>query len=185
MMNNIKFIDLLLESLEKGPKIGSGTEHDIYQSLTHEDRVIKCKRDNTKNNIDWIELFRKNPKYFPKVFKTDNDCTEVEKLDIDNAKKDYDILEKILEDDAHRFVDVNEDQTLAMILVNLADNPVMIKQVSKVVKDKKPEYLPLLKKFFMLVKGVTDSMNDVSTKPDIHKLNFGYAKDGTLKMIDV
>jgi hypothetical protein len=183
MTNNIKLIDLLSEGFKKGNKIGSGTEHDIFQSLTDEDRVLKCNRGNKIDNTDWVKLFKRYPKYFPKVYGSDDKCVEIEKLDTDKAVKDYEILEKALEDDAYRFVNEDEGWTLSMILVNLADNPKMLKQVLKVIIDKKPDSVETFKKFFNLTRGIIKIMQ--GKKPDINKLNFAYTKDGSLKMIDI
>ena len=181
----VKLTDLLLE-FEKGPKIGSGTEHDVYQDVDHEDMVLKCKKGRAIGNvIDWVELFKKYPKYFPRVYNGDKECVQVAKLDTKKAQKDYEQIEKALEDDIHRFVGTEEGWTLTMLLVNLADNPKMIKQVLETIRDKKPEYADTFKKFFNLVVNVDNIMASSKVKPDVNKFSFGYDRDGSLKMVDV
>jgi hypothetical protein len=181
----IKLLDLLLE-FSKGPKIGSGTEHDVYQDVNHNDRVLKCKKGQAIGNIvDWVELFKKYPKYFPQVYSADQECVEVDKLDTKRAQRDYEQIESALEDNIHRFVGTEDGWTLTMLLVNLVDNPKMLKQVLEVIRNKKPEYTDVFKKFFNLVEGVDKAMSGSKIKPDINKFAFGYAKDGSLKMVDV
>lgn len=170
--------------------IGSGTEHDIYNSSNNPDVLFKV---GDKEAIDkWYDTFKSNPEIFPKVFrvgkmpKDNRYYVEVEKLDVDKFENDWDDLELALEDigaldvdEGESFVDLyRTDGINSKKLVNIG------KQLYKHDKNMYDFYMNLL----TIINECEDAIlitKGKSADLDVHKYNFGYSKDGKIKCLDI
>lgn len=180
----ISIIDLLLnERIEtkQKPVYAYGTDHDIYLSKKDSTKVFKVVKPGQKNVSDqehnWIKIFRENPKLFPKVYRSSDRGAELEKLNTNQAKKEYDQLDKAI-DPIGSF-----DGLLKMAGSGQDIN----KPVSKYIEYLEQNNPDLLDKFLSFIKLVTAvSKSTGIDRLDIHIGNFGYDyKQGKLKMLDI
>jgi hypothetical protein len=81
----IKLADLLKEistQIKLGKKLGSGGNFTAYEYPSNPDKIIKVPHDPKSNSIqDHVEMFKKYPKYFPKVYDVTDEYLVLEKLD--------------------------------------------------------------------------------------------------------
>lgn len=91
----VKLINLLKElNIITKPEQGKGGSHTVYTSKNHPNKVIKIPNSpNTKSVLNThIEMFKKYPKFFPKVYKSiSGEYMVIEKL---NQKPIYDYNKK-------------------------------------------------------------------------------------------
>ena len=81
------------------PLFGKGVFHKIYPSKSNPDRVFKVGKPNVVE--EWLNIFKQNPEYFPKVyrtgvFKNGLHYVEVEKLDNQRVKNEWRDINRIL-----------------------------------------------------------------------------------------
>ncbi len=179
LLNILKEINIIKKDVYK-----DGISHDIYKSLNDTTKLFKVsKPDNVdvpEQDLDWITIFKENPKYFPKIFRSNNRGAEVEKLDAYKAFRDIVDLEQ--------FVDELYDYgTLRNICKDIIDHKEDKKQISKIgeiLKNNEPKLLETYLKLLQLMSGIS-KINLPHTRIDIHSGNFGYDNKGKLKMIDI
>tara|TARA_R110000737_G_C14432935_1_gene459998 strand:+ start:61 stop:768 length:708 start_codon:yes stop_codon:yes gene_type:complete len=91
----IKLINLLKElDIQSKPEQGAGNSHTVYTSKNYPDRVIKIPNSQRQKEVLdlHIKMFRKYPKFFPKVYKfIPGKYMVIEKL---NQKPIRDYIEK-------------------------------------------------------------------------------------------
>lgn len=155
---------------ERGKLFKSGEDHDVYIDADDPeklDRVAKKRGDTS-----WIKVFKANPTLFPAIFKDIPNGAKVEKLDTVKAQNDYRELAKQL----------GQDTDFEGILnMTGAGHPPsdLIKSLSE---NMPPNLASKFIKFVKLVSSVRKAGG--LDRVDAHEGNFGYDKQGRLKMID-
>jgi hypothetical protein len=178
-----------LDELQTKPKqlYGNGVEHKIFPS-SDPNKLFKVGDAATVNK--WYELFKRNPKYFPRVYRTGklkdgNSYVEVEKLNTQKAISDWEALEEQLI--MIGFIDKDS----GFGLIDYLFREVMIDSeyengISTVLKRVNPKLYQLFIKwvnFLSSVESLTSTVKDNSL--DIHRYNFGYDSKGNIKCLDI
>lgn len=167
--------------------IGRGAEHVIYPSQKHPDRVYKIGKQESVEQ--WLDIFRENPEIFPKVFgvgyfknKPEIKFVEIEKLNTDEVKNEWGILDFALEDlgvqDEFGYV----DDIFYMKSLGKWDD----KEILKSLKKQNPRAYNLYKKWSDYLEKIDTYLKSKGYKYfDIHRHNFGYDKNGKIKTLDI
>lgn len=182
-------VELILEnkidelSIKNKDVYASGVDHKIYQNLKDPNKLFKVKSpkyDEPGSDVDWISLFDKYPQYFPKIYRRNEKGAEVEKLDALKAKKEFLDMSSLLHD-----IDGSLQGLFNMIGSNIEKEKTQkyVKEYFDHLKENNPE---LASKFLKWIKLISD-ISKISglDRLDIHANNFGYDKQGKLKMIDI
>lgn len=168
---------LLLEVVTK-PKTpySSGSEHTIYPNNHDSTKLFKVVTNDPIRGLkdNWIEIFKKYPKYFPTIYRSNDKGAEVEKLDTNKSDKEFDVF---YDDTETEFYDLLD------LIVSKKNYKPLLKYCTNIITQLSPEMIPAFKRWIKLAKGI--SSIPMNLRPDIHKNNFGYDKKGNLKMIDI
>jgi hypothetical protein len=171
----------------------SGMSHRIYQTSKNPNVLYKVGRE--VEVMEWSKLFKKFPKLFPKVYKvgrinsSDNVddgwmYVEIEKLDTQRVEREWNLLEETLENMA-----VISDESLGSLEYYFQDaitDSDYEKEISKKVKQLAPNVYPIYVKWITFLKRLIHiSEMTINREPDIHRYNFAYSADNTLKCIDI
>lgn len=172
---------------QKDP-FGWGTEHKIYPSQRHPDRLYKI---GEKESVDrWFELFKSNPNIFPKVYasgffknKPDVKFVEIEKLDTKRVDDEWTNLEFALQDIGM----LDEDlEYLDDIFYTIATENYNVEEILKKLKLYSPKNYLLFKKWTDFITGVSRFLKSKGYEYfDVHRHNFGYDKSGNIKALDI
>jgi len=161
-------------------KIGSGMEHDVYPSI-NPDLVYKVARGSIpKIRMSWVNLFEDHPNIFPKIIKSSDKYVILEKLDTNKAMNEYTTLDSLLKEDdelhdsdfAYTFFTIYKDH----------DNE-RLEAINEHFENMGEKAYNLYSKWRDLILKFLDIMpHDYYS--DLHIGQFGYSKDGTLKILD-
>jgi hypothetical protein len=200
---NMGILQLIREELKEistsqKKRYGQGSEHIIYPSKKHPDRLFKI---GDKEMVEqWVKIFRSNPKIFPKIYRVGkvseprdkriNGCyVEIEKLDTDRAIKEWEQLEdKLKESGITDFFDGAFGRNITDIYVNYEHDQKTITHIATKLKEYDVNAYNLFIKWFKLFKECQKSIEKVvgyGTLVDAHRYNFGYGSDGKLKCLDI
>ena len=162
-----------------------GTQHAIYKDHKDSDKIYKVVKpdhlDSSKQAYDWVKIFKQYPEYLPIVYKSTDRGASVEKLDAEKAKREFyaisDAIKPILGYNA-----------LATLLQDVAENESDYKkkvaEAGQYLVENEPELASAFKRFVTLITKL-QPINHKSYTLDTHAGNFGYAKNGHLKMLDL
>lgn len=160
---------LLSILLENRKPIKSGEDHDIYQD---ENDPNKLDRVSKKGDTSWIKVFSSNPDIFPAVYEKVDNGAKVEKLDTVKAQNDYRKVSKALEDTT----------SFEGILNMVGSGNVPVELLKQIFINTPPDIAQKVKDFATVVGKVRKAAK--LDRVDAHEGNFGYSKDGKLKMLD-
>lgn len=182
----------------KKEKFGSGMEHTIYPSKKHPDRLFKVgDRDVVEN---WVKIFQSNPELFPKIYrvgklsktgnpKTEKYFVEIEKLETEKSKQEWQELEDKLEEaNLTDWDDGAFGRGLTDIYMNYENDQKTITHIASELKKRGDKGYDLFIKWFKFIKDCQNAIEKVRNQPtlvDAHIYNFGYGKDGKLKCLDI
>lgn len=161
-------------------KIGSGMEHDVYPSM-NPDLVYKVpKGKNPKIKMSWVNLFQEHPDIFPKILKSNNKYVVLEKLDTNKAISEYTTLDSLLKED-----DELHDSDFAYTFFNIYKNHDndRLEAIDNYFEYMGDDAFNLYVKWRNLILKFLDIM-PYDYYSDLHIGQFGYSKDGTLKILD-
>lgn len=179
-------------SIKRKPMFGSGMEHKLYPSMKYPDRLIKI---GEKVVVDeWVELFESNPELFPKVYRMGktqdgkNFWVEIEKVDTQRAKDEWQELEDLLE--LYDLIDPEGGtygRDLTDIYLDFGDNKSKMREILNTLKSKDTKTFEIFNKWFIFFKKCEKAKSKFighDTLIDAHRYNFGYNDRGELKCID-
>jgi len=168
--------------IKQKKKVGSGQEHNVYPSYKNPDSVFKTPKSSPpKIRMSWVYLFQEHPDIFPKVLQIKNNFVELEKLDTNKAIDEYTLLDSFLSDNEQLY-DGDFAYTFSVIFRNNDyDKLDEIDEYFNILGDKVfqiySKWRNLLVKFFDVMPYDYFS--------DLHVGQFGYSKDGKLKILDI
>lgn len=161
-------------------KIGGGMEHDVYPSM-NPDLVYKVPKGVLpKIRMSWVNLFQEHPDIFPKVKKISEKYVVLEKLDTNKAISEYTTLDSLLKED-----DELHDSDFAYTFFNIYkdhDND-RLEAIDEHFENMGHDVFNLYVKWRNLILKFLDIM-PYDYYYDLHIGQFGYSKDGTLKILD-
>ena len=170
-------IELINEvKIRKKEKLGMGAEHDIYPSEINPDAVMKVRNCVPEKEVPWVETFEKYPDIFPIVIKRTKNYVCLEKLDTNKAVEEFEDMENFL---GYELTEAYSEAYWKGI-----------------VKNKDNEHFKMLDDKFMGTElyEIYSRWNDLILRfyeiippkfyPDLHGEQFGYSKDGKLKILD-
>ena len=178
---------------------GLGSYHQIYQSKKNPDRLYKV---GDKNTVDeWVKIFRKYPKYFPKIFRVfkskakgniDIYIVEIERLETRSATMDLSMIDEYLTfncdnircgkfgPNLHNFF---EKECLGQIINQLEESDDTYDRVLKPIFVK---WATFLREVYPTIQQEFKSMGgDGSRVLDLHVGNVAYDKNKNIKLIDI
>lgn len=169
-----------LNPKEKTP-LGKGRHHVVYPNLRDPSKVFKTPKEGfPKINYKWVKMFEEHPDMFPKVYRVSDRYVSLEKLDTNKAITEYQLLDGLLKKDDELYsgdfaytlyrVYVYDDKDLEREIDNYFDN--MNIGVATIYK----RWKKLIFDFFNLMPEGYNS--------DLHQDQFGYSKEGKLKILD-
>ena len=171
-----------------------GTEHDIYPSKKHNDRLYKVPKDfiSKSNMKNWISTFKKYPDIFPKIYKVGNNYVEIEKLDTERVIQELNNLTEVLEYYDYLTIDYNIIDLFKKIVfletLSIKNGDVTsksIKKINSILDYYQSKIFTKWMNFFYRVYQVTKKEVGPSDKFfDIHEDNIGYSGNN-LKLIDI
>jgi hypothetical protein len=172
-MSKLSLTSLLELRGKERTKLGSGMEHDVYAHMTDPNIVFKIKNDNDKKiNIKWVRMFEKYPDMFPMVRRIGKNYVALEKLDTRKALREYSEINDI----------INEDLSYA-IFSSLSDGhfPDEIDNIFDSLKNTR-----LRETYYRWRNLIITFLNRMPSNyfSDLHDGQFGYSKDGKLKILD-
>jgi hypothetical protein len=165
-------------------KIGSGMEHDVYPS-TNQDVVIKTPSSRfgktlPKIRMSWVYLFQQHPDIFPKVIKVSEKYVVLEKLDTNKAMSEYLTLDGLLKEDRELW---DGDFAYTLFLIHKESDEDKLAAIDQHFEMLGNKPFQLYSKWRNLILNFLDIMpHDYYS--DLHVGQFGYSKDGTLKILD-
>ena len=166
--------------------VGKGTEHHIYPSKNNPDRVIKVGKPEIVQL--WVDIFKNNPIYFPKVFKVgmgkDNKTmfVEIEKLDTQPVIDEWETLEMVLD---NKFIDTDEGDGIDQLLKDSVNNDKLNSEIKSYLATRNKSIYHLYVKWNNFLTDLKGFLNDKSESFDVHRYNFGYDLDGNIKALDI
>ena len=165
-------------------KIGSGMEHDVYPS-TNQDVVIKTPssrfgKNKPKIKESWVKMFKEHPNMFPKILKQTENYVILEKLDTNKAMSEYLTLDGLLKEDRELW---DGDFAYTLFLLHKDSDEYKLEAIDQHFENLGGKSFQLYSKWRNLILGFLDIMpHDYYS--DLHVGQFGYSKDGTLKILD-
>lgn len=160
-------------------KLGSGTEHNVYPSLSNPNVVIKMPKG--KIRMSWVNLFKEHPEIFPKITKQTDKYIVLEKLDTKKAESDYLTLDGLLIEDRELY---DGDFAYTFYLIFKYRNFDKLEKIDEYFESLSPAAFQLYSKWRnQLIKFFDVVPYDYF--PDLHIGQFGYSNDGTLKILDI
>jgi hypothetical protein len=192
------------DSTKEKPVFGRGSYHKVFASKSNPNVLYKIGTEEMVNK--WVELFRKFPELFPKVYKTGTmnvklddriirmvkgeivvmnpgepvkaRYVEIEKLDTKQALHQWDIINRTIMD----FTNNKFDAQRLFTILDEDEGEEVIFDLAKNLKQNKEEFkLQILEDFYNLLSKVYE----IKPAADVHKGNFGMDGDGRLKMLDI
>jgi hypothetical protein len=174
------------------PLLGGGQDHRVYQIISNPNQIVKV--EIRPGQVEqWYNTFKKNPDFFPKIFRKTKvkgqdgkllDAVILEKL---NTKPFMDLWGK-LESSLHksqRLLPHNEQTVnLEYMLKRLKTYPHLNKKWSnliKTIKSESPELSGKVDEFDKII----NRWYEITPNPDIRKFNLGYDSNGVLKVLDI
>ena len=143
----------------------------------NDDTVIK--EFNDKYELDnTIKYFPKHPNLFPKIFKVDGNKIEMEKLETKKAENEFNTLNRWFKKNLKISFGsyLMRDYTFELIHPN-KPYPILSEDFPK-------EYVNIVNKYQNLINSIMKIV-EKHFLLDVHSLNFGYDKNGNLKMFDI
>jgi hypothetical protein len=195
----IKLVDILKELNIKPKKpSGLGSRHIVYPSQSDPNKVIKTINinpdyDGNEYNtldIDSLELFKKYPNVFPKVYKITNKYAVLEKLNTSKVFNELkNLYNQVIESNTEFSEYIKDKYTGYDRSSNEFSTDIYeyIKYEDKTLSDFDEVYSKikdgeLLKKYvlfiFTIIKLFPQSL-------DIHNDQFGYDSEGNIKLLDI
>jgi hypothetical protein len=166
-------IELINEvKIRKKEKLGMGTEHDIYPSETNPDVVMKVRNCVPEKEVPWVETFKKNPDIFPIVIKHTKNYVCLEKLDTNKAVEEFEDMENFLgyELTEAYWEGIVRNKNTAHL--KILDDKFMESELYEIYS----RWKDLILRFYEIIPP--------NFYPDLHGEQFGYSKDGKLKILD-
>ena len=154
---------------ENRSPIKSGEDHDIFQDETDPNKLDRVSK---KGDTSWVKVFSSNPDIFPTVYEKIDNGAKVEKLDTVKAQNDYRKVSKALD----------KDSSFEGILNMIGAGNVPTEEIKKIFINTHPDIAQKFKDFATVVGKVRRAAS--LDRVDAHEGNFGYSKDGKLKMLD-
>jgi len=179
-----KFMSIEEMNIVPKKKIGSGMEHDVYPS-TNQDVVIKTISSRfgktlPKIRMAWVNLFQEHPDIFPKVIKVTETYVVLEKLDTNKAMSEYLTLDGLLKEDREIW---EGDFAYTLFLIYEGSDEDKLTAIDEHFENMGDKAFNLYSKWRDLILKFLDIMpHDYYS--DLHVGQFGYSKDGTLKILD-
>ena len=191
---------------QKNP-LGSGAYHGVFPFERFQDKVVKSKLgrleftgNHVKNvdksdkmNLDEINVFKRYPNLFAKVYTSNERYAILEKLDQPSLEHDINGVSQGMLDYLRKYPKKNKFFTSrfmrpedldASVYLNLymKNDKTLIKGIFDYTKDKK---------FFMKLVDFLYKLDNIDLPRgyrkmiDIQKANMGYDKDKNIKMLDI
>ena len=201
----IRLIDLLKEEiikeeLKQKQKIGYGKDHVVYDMLSDPSKVIKIAWGSDGNKYDpnsklkqieldptHIEVFKKYPDLFAKVYKHNDRYAIIEKLNTKSIISDqteiFNILSKLDIEDLDYFDEHNTIGRLFWLSKNRKGffNNLLIEIIKNDLYSKSPK----LELYINFINRILKSkLNKEKSNLDVIANNIGYDKEGRLKLLD-
>jgi len=177
-------------SVDKKERMGRGSFHDVYPLKYDSSKVIKVPRGVSDYAKDvyrvgdsnaWFNIFKKYPQYFPEIYKITDKYVIIEKLDTERVERDL----SLLEDDLYPYFsdDIDNGYHITEILYDLisAGNDLKTKQLNLLVEKSKNR--DIMKRYIDLLRSIEGEK--IRGFIDVNDGNFGYNKEGNLKMLDI
>ena len=161
-------------------KVGSGMEHNVYQSMNPNQVYKVPKGKNPKIRMSWVYLFQEHPDIFPKIIKLEDKFVKLEKLDTNKAISEYTTLDSLLKED-----DELHDSDFAYTFFNIYKDrdEDRLAAIDEHFENMGEKTYNLYSKWRDLILKFLDVM-PYDYYSDLHIGQFGYSKDGTLKILD-
>jgi hypothetical protein len=189
-----KFIETLKNvknpNIKLKPVLGSGADHQIYQSQLRPDKIFKVEL--RPGEIDkWLSTFQSHPDVFPKTFNRTKikspdgkilSSVVVEKLNIAPFQKLWGEMENLLYQ-SQKDIKPAYRSNLEHVTKNIK-TPSFKKQWDDFLiysRKQNPEISKKVEEFYNIV----NKLYKITPNPDIRKFNFGYDKTGKLKSLDI
>jgi len=186
-LKNVKDVNIRIK-----PILGGGQDHRVYQIISNPNQILKV--EIRPGQVEqWYNTFKKNPDFFPKIFRKTKvkgqdgkllDAVILEKL---NTKPFMDLWGK-LESSLHksqRLLPHNEQTVnLEYMLKRLKTYPHLNKKWSnliKTIKSESPELSGKVDEFDKII----NRWYEITPNPDIRKFNLGYDENDILKVLDI
>lgn len=182
----ISIIGLILEmSVKPKDPYATGTQHSVYKSEKDPTKLFKVVNPGfdkvPEQEYDWIKVFKSNPALFPIVYRHNDQGAEVEKLDWAKAAKDYEELDQAIN---AKFGKTYFRSLLQDIVENESSYKTKVKEVGEYLTQEDQRLAAAYKRFVTLMVKL-QPINQVDSTIDVHAGNFGYDKQGKLKMLDI
>lgn len=172
----------LFEDIVKKRIIGQGKDFNVYPTK-NPNLIVKYKKDGYIQN-KYIQTMLNYPDIFPKIIKYTNKYIIVEKLKTEGIEYETNIvMSKIRE------VGIKTDNNDITRIISYClrwDEPEKINNIKEKLVN--TDEIIIFDKYYNFIKKVFDEM-DLYTKDnytiDWYRFNFGYDKNGNLKLLDV
>lgn len=169
------------------PVFGQGAEHSVYASNHNPNVLYKI---GPKEKVDkWVEVFKSNPKLFPKVYRTGQmkngmAYAEIEKLDTKDVSNEWYYLSTILEKYSILNLDIDVIDSVFRDVIN---GHLSLNGILKKLKNE-PKAYELFKRWVTAL----DKINKYTIQSgyrkagaDLHRFNYGYDSAGNIKSFDI
>lgn len=175
-----------LRTTEK-PLFSGGSGHKIFTSNTDSNKLFKV--GDEKKVLEWYELFKSFPNYFPRVFrhgkqKNNKYYVEVERLNTNRVIDEWNQLTDALDSMGIISKEINDniDRIFKESLIDDELESYIIQSLSK--------YNKKANKLFFTWINFLHSVNKIvqpikGSMLDIHMGNFGYDSKGKIKCLDI
>lgn len=194
--DNVYIVKGDLNEFQNKPILGTGVEHDIYPDNKNKDRIFKVPKDAVAKDemYKWIKTFSKYPRIFAKIYRAkDNSYVSLEKLDTSRVQQEYRRLYDYFTT-KHPLIDqetssISSDPLIEMFLImsllDSTENKGKIRDIQKRMRQDDPSLLPIFNNWLKLTLIMRDVAERENLAIDFHIDNFGYDKEGNLKMLDI
>ncbi len=194
--DHIKPIPKPINEFQNKQIVGTGVEHDIYPDNKNKDRIFKVPKDAVAKDemYKWIKTFSKYPRIFAKIYRAkDNSYVSLEKLDTSRVQQEYRRLYDYFTT-KHPLIDqetssISSDPLIEMFLImsllDSTENKGKIRDIQKRMRQDDPSLLPIFNNWLKLTLIMRDVAERENLAIDFHIDNFGYDKEGNLKMLDI
>jgi hypothetical protein len=164
----------------------TGTQHELYKDHKDPDKIYRVVKpghqDISKQAYNWVKVFQEYPQYFPKVYKATDRGASVEKLDANKASKEFFDIHEVIKKEfglkMNWFVDVLKD-----IAEGDYDSE-LVHRIGVYLQQEHPQLASAFKRYTSLMHRL-QVVNNSEYTLDAHSGNFGYDKQGHLKMLDL
>jgi len=183
---------LLYESFSTDhEQFSSGSEHTLYQDPVHPDRLYKRFEGYSLDRFNSIvSLFQQHPDIFPTIYDRGDDWISIEKLDTARAQREYEALsDEIGEDFLEEYALSPEE--LDPHFMNAT------REIAEIWERWRTTLVAYAKIYFAYKKEKEDAYVQMGAEAyskltdttlvggDIHMDQFGYTKEGRLKILDM